>query len=289
MNNPVLVTSIPPYMKRTGPKGENYGLEYMQSCVDSWIDAGFLPLSVNSSKEFNAPPDHIKGVKYIFVNRDASAFVRKPLVYIQDMLRIGAEFSKGPFILTNADIIFRDSHNILNKLSNIRPGQFLAEKRIDISEINSAFGKEFAYGFDLFAFHPEDISEKLDNKFVFGVPWWDHYLPVKLILSGMERIKISMPFVYHLQHDERWDSDLWDMYGGIFIREISRELEQIESSEYSKLAFYKTDFYKVNDLNQHTLKRFIYFTKRLHNLKRNAQTFRLKEITRLNMRFIEYL
>lgn len=287
MQRPVIVTSIPPKIKRIGPNGETLGLEYMQSCVDSWIDSGFTPISINSRREFSTPPRHIRGIEYILVDRDANAFVGKPLVYLKDMLRIGANRSDGFFALTNADIFLKPSKDIFDSLSSVRSGQFIAERRFDTSSIDHLSGIRFPNGYDLFVFNSEDIRNYSDEGFVFGVPWWDHYLPLKFVLAGFDKIDIAKPFVYHLEHDERWDPDLWRMFGSVFIRTISRDLEQVGREDYRKLSNYRIQFNDAIALNKTGLENLIGFANKYYIFKNYLHDKKLSNIARLNMRFIE--
>jgi len=287
MQKPVLVTSIPPKIKRIGPNGEIFGLEYMQSCVDSWIDAGFIPISVNSRREFSTAPNHIKGVEYILVERDANALVGKPLVYLQDMLRIGANRSEDFFVLTNADIFLKSPKDICKSLSNLRPGQFVAERRFDISSTDSISGVKFSDGYDFFAFNSKDILNYSDEGFVFGVPWWDHYLPLKMTLSGFQKIDIAKPFIYHLRHDERWDPDLWRLFGSVFMRIVSKDLQQTELGKHSNSESYKSQFYEILATDKIQQNYFMKIANRYYILKNYFHDKKLSKMARLNMRFIE--
>lgn len=287
MQKPIILTSIPPNIRRTEKNGAVLDLRYIQACIDSWIDAGFAPISINSRREFSTPPTHITGIDYVLVDRDAYAFVGKPLVYIQDVLRIGAERSNGPIVMTNADILLRTSPKILASLARLQPGQFIAERRLDILSLDCTNGKEFSLGYDFFAFHSTDISEYADEGFVFGVPWWDHYLPLKMLLSGLEKINILEPFVYHLQHDERWEPDLWRMYGRIFTRIISRDTKTAQHEKQKNKIEYPQELNKILTKQNFPFRRLLNIANRFFIFKNILNDGKLAEIARLNIRFIE--
>ncbi|WP_428826919.1 hypothetical protein ACLIKD_01755 [Azonexus sp. IMCC34842] len=287
MQKPIILTSIPPNIKRTEKNGAVLDLGYMQACIDSWIEAGFTPISVNSRREFSTPPKHINGIDYVLVDRDAYPFVGKPLVYIQDVIRIGAERSNGPIVMTNADILLRISPKILASLTKLQPGQFIAERRLDIFSLDCTNGKEFSQGYDFFAFHSTDISTYSDEGFVFGVPWWDHYLPLKMLLSGLEKINILEPFVYHLQHDERWEPDLWRMYGGIFTRIIARDIKDAEHEKPTKKIDYLHEFKTILEKQNFPFRKISNIANRFFIFKNLLHDAKLAEIARLNIRFIE--
>ena len=49
-----LLTSLPPAIARQDAKGNEIGREYQRRCAESWREAGFLPISVNSAGEVEA-------------------------------------------------------------------------------------------------------------------------------------------------------------------------------------------------------------------------------------------
>jgi hypothetical protein len=55
---------------------------------------------------------------------------------------------------------------------------------------------------------------------VFGAPWWDHYVPLRLLARGSELVFAAQPVAFHLRHQQRWNWDLWRDMGERFIEEI---------------------------------------------------------------------
>lgn len=212
---PLLVTSLPPRMSRLDTIGEDIGLAYQQNCIDSWHSAGFDPLSINSINE-----DYPHSVRMIPVWRDTSTMTGRPHVYLEDMLTIAATEAKGrPFVLTNADLVFPPTAGLTDRVKELRPGELIISRRIDIDSPACYDGIPYHCGFDFFAIHPNDVFG-LSTEMVFGAPWWDHLFPLIMYIRGC-KIYQSEATVLHLKHDERWEWQVWEALGQRFLVEMS--------------------------------------------------------------------
>src|SRR5271166_1159277 len=115
----LLVTSIPPSIKRLDRGGAEIGSPYRRDCIESWKRAGFLPLSVNSSRE-RVVADLCRTA---LVHRDASRVTGRPNVFVADLLSVACEHADGkPFVIVNSDLIMRDQ--VAKLVENIQPGEF---------------------------------------------------------------------------------------------------------------------------------------------------------------------
>ena len=109
----------------------------------------------------------------------------------------------------------------------------------------------------------------------------------KPAVAPNEKIDIEKPFVYHLRHSERWDPDLWRMFGSVFMRIISKELEQTESGGHFKSENYKSQFNEIMTADKTKLNYFMSLANRYYILKNYLHDKKLSKMARLNMRFIE--
>lgn len=235
MESVPLFTSIPPVMNRKDYKGVDLGEVYQRKCVQSWIDCGFTVYSINSASE--RVPEYLDDLIVVKkLERDAFEETDKPLPYLIDMFGvISKTVSKGSFVITNADIFFTKNDVLLDSVRDLRRNECLVEQRYDVSDAFETAGASiYAYGFDLFAFNVEDISNIPCEGLVFGVPWWDHALPIKSMLSGLSRRRIHTPLAYHLKHEERWDSNLWFKFGRKFVEATISQTSMLEGGKRYK-------------------------------------------------------
>jgi hypothetical protein len=213
-NNIPLITSLPPNVSRHDARGKEIGADYQERCIESWHRAGFEPISVNSTSE-----SYRHSVRMIPVSRDASAVTGRPNVFLADLLAVASnEAGGGPVVLMNADLLIRPGTALAANALELRPGEFIFSRRIDIDRPDQTNGMPGRLGCDFFAGHADDISGLPDGGMVFGAPWWDHYFPLMMFVQGC-RIYQSEPAVLHLAHRAQW-WDEWEELGHRFIAEV---------------------------------------------------------------------
>jgi hypothetical protein len=197
-HNVPLITSLPPSLSRLDPAGEEIGGEYQERCIESWREAGFEALSVNSASESYRHP-----VRMVPVDRDASAVTGRPNVFLADLLAVASSEARGgPVVVMNADLLIRPGTSLAAAVLELRPGEFIFSRRINIQRPDQAHGLPGRFGYDFFAGHADDIAGCPDGGMVFGATWWDHYLPLMMFAQGC-RIYQTEPAVLHLDHDLR--------------------------------------------------------------------------------------
>lgn len=220
-----LFTSLPPQMTRRNKHGEDIGQIYAAACLQSWQDSGFLPVRLNAAAEDLSALNLPAAIARRTLTRDAGAVYGKPLPYFADIIAEMKRHGDGVVALTNADILLRLDAEDRRACRSLRPGQCIVSNRIDIDTPEDRTGEVFFHGFDFFALHTADLPDRLSDDLVFGLPWWDHFLPIWLYLSGLERMQIGTGAVLHLRHDERWDAAQWNALGECFLQILSSHLE----------------------------------------------------------------
>lgn len=228
-----LFTSIPPVTKRVNSSGDDFGADYQETCLRSWIASGFDIYSINAVSEI-LPRNLGDRVHVQRVTRDAINETGRALPYLNDMFSVIRDIAKGgPFVLTNADIMFRNGSAFLDDVSKLKKGECIIERRWDVGDTEpSSAAQPYQPGFDLFAFH---FSERhlLDcGDFVFGVPWWDHALPIRSMMAGFIRVTLNYPVAFHLKHTERWDDALWLKFGKKFVEQIVPDADRPKHTSY---------------------------------------------------------
>jgi len=220
-----LFTSIPPRTIRTTSDGSDIGDEYASMCVRSWRSSGFDPVTVNSHNEAIADVVHEENVRSIRIDRDAQKDYGKPLVFFSDFLKAACAGCEGPIAITNADIVLDVPGDVYDRISSLPQGKSLVAKRLDVDDFGSSAGSEYRHGYDLFVFHTADLRKFSFEGFVFGMPWWDHVLPIDMYLNGIEGLPSDLPIAFHLKHSERWDFERWVTLGRHFLKSVRRRLD----------------------------------------------------------------
>lgn len=281
---PRLVTSIPPRMNRIDSDGVEIGDLYLRRCVASWSESGFDIYSINSLKERASVP-LIDGVQYVFLDRDALAEAGKPLVYLEDFLDAAVAGYQGPVAITNADILFSPGHSATELVSTIEKGGAVLHQRLDFHRLSSIDeGQVYVQGLDLFLAHSDDLKKVSQNSFVFGMPWWDHYLPISLMLNGVSVQCASTGAINHLIHQDRWDFDLWYKFGCKFARCI--EHVKLEKGKSRVIEWYCNEYRYIQRSLRLKLKSALRFRSEGTSFSRSLEERKFHEVSNLNLRLL---
>lgn len=220
-----LVTSIPPRMTRISKGGVDVGQEYALQCIQSWRRYGFEPISVNAKSEAGLELLAIQNIKSVTVERDARAQCGKPLVFLGDLINVASAVTDGPVVITNADILLDMTEATRTMIASLKPGQCIVANRTDVKSMHNRKGRVYHTGYDFFAYHSADLGNFPPNEFIFGSPWWDHYLPIILFLRGLKPVTAADNFTYHLLHSERWNKNLFISLGNEFVTLLNNEIK----------------------------------------------------------------
>jgi hypothetical protein len=217
-----IITSLSPGMARRGQDGADIGKDYQQACIESWIAQGFSPVTVNSEREMERGHTLHPGATALVVKNDAQSLAGRPLVFFDDILAAAAKSGAPHIAITNADVVLRPGFDLYELISALPPGKAVVAHRTDIARPDEREGKTYPCGFDFFALHRDDLARVPDFGLVFGLPWWDHFLPTMLWLRGVQLIDFGDRFVFHLLHDERWRPEVWRRVGMRYVKRLAK-------------------------------------------------------------------
>jgi tetratricopeptide (TPR) repeat protein len=81
----------------------------------------------------------------------------------------------------------------------------LTGQRYDLGSLNGGAMHTYFPGFDFFFFDraAANALAHMTRPFAMGVPWWDYWFPLSLLLRGYNVQSLTRPAVLHLQHDQQ--------------------------------------------------------------------------------------
>jgi hypothetical protein len=202
--NVTIVTSIAPF-----------SLGKQKYAISTWMDAGFTVVSINVPEELAVLEKEFPGVRFVEAVRDAGARHGKPLIYINDALKVLTEVGGDVCGIVNADIALKvgTPDGFHKFIAETAAGAFVFGARIDIDSISELNGKEYERGFDFFFFDRRIISCYESASFCFGAPWWDYWFPLTAFLKGLPVKRLISPVAFHTIHGDRWRSEDFESYG----------------------------------------------------------------------------
>ena len=217
----VLASSLPPQL-RGQPFNPAAASSLQQRILASWRQAGFTPLSLHTTAELAAQPRHAErlaqaGVSVLEVHQAGLELLPNLLASLTALV---ASHPHALVAITNADIFFAPGTDLTLSLQTLGPDQALIGRRrnvaADAQVVYDPAGESDAFGFDFFALHAASLRKVLPmipEGLVFGRPWWDLFLPLALLASGLELRDPGPDLFLHQSHTERWNAEQWLSYG----------------------------------------------------------------------------
>ena len=222
---------------RETPEGRDIGNEYALHCVGSWRASGFVPVSINAVDEDISEVIGGSGITSIRIDRDGRGECGKPVPYLCDFLETICKHARGPIAITNADIELQLQPADYALLTDLKPGWGFVSRRYDIDSLSTQQATAYSNGYDFFAFHSEDLKVLRPRSFALGMPWWDHYLPLAMIMRGLRCVALRTPFVFHLRHTDRWNQLQWARIGEHFVDEMERTA--VTAADMARVRLYR--------------------------------------------------
>ena len=229
-----IFTSIPPVFSRKDATGAEIGDAYLRTCIQSWKDCGFSPVTVNSIDEAAHPLIEELNIDVVRVPRDAKAITGRPHVYLADILGAAYERCGKTIFLINADIELDISAVAQARLSAMNGNDALLAHRRDHSGEKSGAQATYDGGIDLFAFSRELIDGLDCGDLVFGMPWWDHFLPLMLQGAQAKFVDTSDIALWHLCHGGRWDKMNHIKFGKEFLKRLKTSDKKFQATQEIK-------------------------------------------------------
>jgi hypothetical protein len=192
-------------------------IDIQTAAVRSWQALGFAVVSLNAPAEAAAVRRQFPGVAVTEAQRTAEKAVGRPLPFIGDLL--AAARAHGPAArvvgVINADIVLRPSRDLSAALLRESENGAIMLPRVDVPDLNAiaAFrpsGREtYSVGYDGAFMRPETIADVPENLFCIGMPFWDYWLPLTMVLQDKTLKTLAAPVALHISHPTRWDGSIY--------------------------------------------------------------------------------
>lgn len=201
---PCLATSLAPVDDRA----------VQPRAVQSWLDAGFCVVSVNTPEEIATLSGSYPGVRFVPATQTGEAIAGRPVPYIGEMIHAARTTGAGVIGIINADIVLDPTPDLAARLTQIAQTDFVLGPRVDVTDtagLTAPLPEDISYsvGYDYFLF-PADFADALGPApFCIGMPFWDYWLPMTALLHGYGLKTIKVPIARHLFHETRWDDTIY--------------------------------------------------------------------------------
>lgn len=179
-----ILTSIPALVA-DGDVQRQY--EEQRRCIDSWLRAGHLPISINSEKDISLLSRIYPDVKFHPTYRPSCEVAGEVLTFVHDAILTGLESEFDRLAFCNPDLFINYQADLASELSVDIHLAYSRKRHLAIPNKDGEAGTT-THSFDYVNMSKEFASTLSDSVFAFGHPWWEQWLI-------LEAIKVTAPAV----------------------------------------------------------------------------------------------
>jgi tetratricopeptide (TPR) repeat protein len=200
-------------------------IDIQRQAIASWQRCGARIISINAADEAEAIGRDYPDVDFIYAYRDARAELRKPYIYLQDIMKALAAQPETIVGIINSDIVIdNDSDAALRTVASIGETSLVYGCRYEVPSLlhrtDHGAAEAFSYGYDWFLF-PKTLAAAVDvEPFVFGCPWWDLWFPFAALVTGAGLVQFERPLAYHQTHGTNWSEASFMSFGNATVSKI---------------------------------------------------------------------
>jgi hypothetical protein len=179
--------------------------DYDRVCLQSWIACGFRVLAVNTAAEIASLSLRYPEVEFIPAERTARTIFGRDTPFIADMLSLLGGRKESVLGIINCDLLF-EPDRFWSELPGVLDGKtVITGQRYDLRTLSGGVMNPYFPGFDYFFFDrtAAEALAGMPQPFSMGVPWWDYWFPISLMLRGYHVQSLTRPAVLHLLHDQQ--------------------------------------------------------------------------------------
>jgi hypothetical protein len=246
-----LFTSVPPGDEAAG-SGPAAAVSLPEKIVAGWRDAGFAPVSVNTAVELGRRPDLRQrldslSLPVIVVDRSgtragAASDDRDPRCTMSEfLLAMHRQVPTGIVAIVNSDIGWAGAWTAQSVTDVVDAGGAPLGQRMDVPAFPPGGGVPTGvmdvHGADFVAFPAEAIPSLLGlvpAVLRFGMPWWDHYLPLALLMLGVGPRLVPPGTLWHVTHPQRWHMRTWGDVGLVAARQFAAAVRALPPNPASR-------------------------------------------------------
>ena len=227
------------------PQGD---LANQSAAVNSWLAAGFNVISVNSSAEIEVLQPHFSGVEFRTATTDGRYKFGKPYMYLDNLFTAIKECDSQVCGVINSDIhlMRKDMKEVVYHEAQ---KYFLFGARLDVNFLGSLETGTWYRGFDYFFFHRELLNLYPPEEFCLGLPWWDYWIVLMPLATGVPVKRIVSRSVQHVIHATNYGLVPWIYLG----RVLSKYFPPTFPLTPKSMGLYNAIMFYLIDENPHIL------------------------------------
>ena len=222
----------------------NDNFEAQSKAVSSWSNK-YQVYSVNTKEEIEKINSLYPNVTFV-ETKDTFNYKTKKLIKLNSILSaIDITCKSETVAIVNSDILLNQNLQININQRYLVNGLFIGTRY----ELDGDKKYPFIYGYDVFIFNSKYTNIFKNDKYVIGMPWWDYWVPLACIKSGINLYHIKDELIYHKTHETNYDMNIWLEFGKNLYQDI------VVDTFNKKMSL--EDFIIGNEGEQMDIKKFI--------------------------------
>ncbi len=201
-----------------------------QAAVSSWLALGFDVVSVNAPEEIARLAPDFPNVRFEVAHRTAEALCGRPLIPLDEMLRVLREDAAPFCAIVNSDIVFPRSLATGHALAILAQRRVVFGNRRNVRSLEDGEGRLYKGGYDYFLFDRELLDLFSGTELVIGAPWWDYWIPLAAAMTGIPALCPTDLPALHRIHDVGYSRQLYLHFGRSLISAVAKVAGQFPPS-----------------------------------------------------------
>lgn len=191
---------------------------HQKNCVQTWINAGYKPVSLNHPDEIAVLQPQFPGVEFVPTHRTHKVLLKKHYVLISAMIDYAKERGEDYNLLINSDIEIYDMGSTTDKLKTMSEEGVIVMHRNDYKEDPNKFN-EYSAGLDGFFINKKWLDIYPQSRLCMGQCFWDYWMPFTSLRSNVKTFLLHDAYLFHKEHPVQYSVENWQKFGEIMMHE----------------------------------------------------------------------
>ena len=219
-------------------------IDLQAAAIATWRALGWSAVSVNTAEEAVHIKAQFPDMVVVIVERTGLKVAGKPLPLIRDLLQIAADQIPSASMIgfINSDIFMHAQRSLSGTLiSRCASGAVLLPrvdlaKQSDVAAYQPTGSETYSIGYDGVFMARATLAAVPDSIFCIGMPFWDYWLPLILMLKGQPIYSLQSPVALHVTHETRWNYSIYVFFHALLSDALAVVGQQRAAAQHGSLS-----------------------------------------------------
>lgn len=182
--------------------------DVQKACIQSWIDNGFTPVSLNHPDELDMLGDIYDNVRLVPTYSTMEATFGRPYVRVSALIDYAKGQEDEQILLINSDIKIIDNGGLTDKLKALTEKAVVFIHRWDYeNDLDKAM--RYDLGIDAMFLNKRHLGLFPQSNLCLGQCFWDYVFPYQAQKAGAPLKRVVEKYIYHKAHHAQYSKENW--------------------------------------------------------------------------------